>query len=221
MFWLASTILSATLVVPRPLAVAVPAVAPQGVLACDDGTTGGTLVQPGDAAYGNRFTPACAGARVLGASFVHFGAGFAGPHLYRLLLLNGDCTWLAATAPLQAPDAAVAPVAVDVDLAALGWCVGGDFVVVVQPMDCTGETHGCFPALVVDASSDGGDHCGVVVATGASAPECRSPQSADGRRFDFRLRVDVDCADPLCASPIASRTWSDVKRLYTDPTGPR
>jgi hypothetical protein len=221
MFWLASTILSATLVVPRPLPLAVPAAASEAVLACDDGTNGGTLVQPGDAAYGNRFAPGCGGGRVLRASFVHFGAGFAGPHTYRLLLLNGDCIQLAATAPLQAPDAAAAPGAVDVDLAALDWCVGGDFVVAVQPMDCTGEAHGCFPALVVDASSHSGDHCGVVVATAATAPTCRSPQSADGRRFDFRLRVDVDCADPRCATPVASRTWSDFKRLYIDPTDPR
>src|SRR5262245_59699246 len=110
--WLASTILSATLFVARPLPAPIAAAAgsdalasdtvASSTLACDDGTIAGTLVQPGDAAYGNRFTLGCARGHVLRATFVHFGAGFVGPYAYRLQLFDADCRPLATTEPLMA-----------------------------------------------------------------------------------------------------------------------
>jgi hypothetical protein len=46
--------------------------------------------------------------------------------------------------------------------------------------------------------------------------ECLAPQSVDGRYFDFRLRVEVECAAPDCAVAVHPGTWSQVKILYRD-----
>jgi len=227
MLFVASSILAAALASPRaqpPPVMAVPPpplVAGGQILACDDGVTGGTLVQPDDAAYGNRFELVCAAARLRTVTFEHFGAGLAGPYAYRLRLLDADCRPLAGTALLSAPDAAAAPATAEVDVAALGWCIGTGFVLALEPLTCTAPGD-CFPALAFDASSDGdaSAHCGVVVAFGPGEPACFAPRSTDGRYFDFRLRAGVECDDPGCTTAVTARTWSGLKRLYSDPSGP-
>jgi hypothetical protein len=220
MLWVATALLSTALVVPHPVRASPPAAGLQDthMLSCDDGSMGGTLVQRDDTAYGNRFALGCAGGRLRRASFVHWGSGFAGPYAYRLRVLDAECRQVGVTGLLLAADAAGAPAAADVDLAAFGWCVGAGFVLALEPLTCA-EVGDCFPAVAVDASSDGDSraHCGVVVKLGGGSQECFAPRSADGRYFDFRLRAEVDCADPLCASPVAAGTWTGVKRLYADP----
>jgi hypothetical protein len=59
--------------------------------ACDDGSSGGTLIQRIDAYYGNRFEVPCPGARVVGVRFVHHGYGLAGPYSFRLHLFDAGC----------------------------------------------------------------------------------------------------------------------------------
>jgi hypothetical protein len=229
MLWLATSLLALVTVAERPATGAAPvpavdahAAAAGTVRACDDGTDAGTLVQRAGAAYGNRFSQDCAAAAVQSVSFVHFGAGNPGPYRYRLRVYDGACALVATTDVLAAGDAVAAPEAVEVDVAALGWCVGSEFALAVEPLGCP-TPDDCFPALVVDASSDthAGAHCAVVVTPADTDPACYAPRSADGRFFDFRLRVVTACHAPGCTTALANPTWSRFKCLYADPTPDR
>lgn len=201
---------------PAPLHPAPPAV--QSVAACDDGTSGGSLVQRGDTWYGNRLQPACASGRLTAVEFTYFGAGLTGPYAYRLHILDAECRTLATTPVWSVPGAAGAPATATVDVGALGVCVGSAFAIVLEPMSCAdGDTaQDCMPALVVDGSSDAHEpeHCGVANTVTSEGRACLAPRSADGRYFDFRLRAQVDCTAPECTSAVAPADWSRVKRLY-------
>src|SRR2546425_8930258 len=101
-------------VVLRPfvpsMQVAAPApAAGEAEAGCDDGSSGGTLVERLEAYYGNRFTAPCAAAVLEGASFVHFGYGLAGPYAYRLHLLDAQCREIGVTDVQNLPAAGEAP----------------------------------------------------------------------------------------------------------------
>jgi hypothetical protein len=188
---------------------------------CDDGSFGGTLVQRGDMWYGNELQPGCAAARIERVRFAHFGYGLEGPYAFRLHLLDAECRPLGVSPELAVAGAPQAPAWADVDVTALGWCVTGPFLLALEPRTCADGAAGrdCFPALVVDATSggDGGAHCARVVVDPGSDPGCYAAQSADGRHFDFLLRVDLSCGAAECALAVAPGTWSLVKRLYASP----
>jgi len=190
--------------------------------ACDDGTAGGTLVQQRDGYYGNHFAAPCASARMLTARFVHYGYGLAGPYAFRLHLFDAACREVGATAELETPGAPDDLATVAVDLSSLGWCVTGDFQLPLEPPTCADGAagHDCFPAVVVDASADGeaAKHCATVNLVTGGGRECFAARSADGRYFDFGLRVDVLCEAPACTSAIETTSWSQVKHLYRDPS---
>ena len=215
---LATPWLATALVVFRPLAAPqtaaiVPAPAVQSQSACDDGTNGGTLVQRGDTWYGNRLALACASARLTAVEFTYFGAGFAGPYAYRLHFLDAECRTLATTPVWSVPSASEAPATVIVDLSAIEVCVGAAFIVALEPLSCAdGATaQDCMPALVVDGSSDAQEsaHCGVANTATSDGRSCLAPRSADGRFFDFRLRVQADCTAP------ENSTWPCRAKLGT------
>ncbi len=223
---LAAPLLAAALCVVRPLPPGTNAHAPalpgtDSALSCDDGSMGGTLVQRLDAYYGNRFELGCASARITSVQFTHFGAGRPGPYAYRLHLLDAACRETGVTGLLTTPSAALEPATTSVDVAALAWCASGSFAVMVEPLSCADGLSGqdCFPALVVDATSDpeAGAHCGVVSAETSSGRACLAPRSADGRYYDFLLRVGIACNDPACTTGVRPATWSTLKRLYRDP----
>lgn len=203
------------LVVPAPSGPAIE-------MSCDDGTFGGTLFQRLDTLYGNRFEAACGAGQITGLTFVHYGYGLEEPYAYRLHLLDPSCRTLGVTDELLAPGAPLEPRLVEVDLSAYRWCVSGDFYLLLEPLTCADGRQGqdCFPALVVDASSDpdAGTHCASVSTQTAAGRECFVARSADGRSFDFRLRVQLLCRSELCLTPVTPCTWSTVKRLYHDPT---
>jgi hypothetical protein len=220
------TNLSAVTVEYRPLPPAAVATAPalvaaETALGCDDGSTGGTLVQRQDHYFGNRFTAPCTATRVVSASFVHSGPALDGAYAFRLHLLDGACRELGVTAELTTPAAADAPLVANVDLSSYRWCVEGEFALVLEPLACADGTtgHDCFPALVVDATSDAasGAHCAIVDTPTADGRQCLAARSIDGRFFDFRLRVQVTCGAPECTTAVQPGTWSAVKRLYRDP----
>jgi hypothetical protein len=187
-------------------------------VACDDATNGGTLVQRSDTWYGNRFVVPCAGARVVSARFVHLGPGVFGTCAYRLHLLDADCREIGTSIQLDVPASPVVPGEAVVDLESYGWCVAGAFALVLEPLRCADGSAGrdCFPALVVDTTSDSdaAAHCAVVGAPAADGPSCLAPRSADGRFFDFRLRVELDCAASACATAVRAGTWTRAKRLF-------
>jgi hypothetical protein len=187
---------------------------------CDDGTIGGTLVQRGEAYYGNRFETACATGKLTKARWMHFGYGLSGDYQFRLHLLDAACQEIAVTPILTIPGAPDAIASAEVDLTSFGWCVTNGFALLLEPLSCADapDAQDCFPALLVDASTDGdpASHCGVLSAPSGDGRECLSPQSADGRFFDFRLRVEIACAAPGCAVAVHPGTWSQVKRLYRD-----
>ena len=222
----AAPLLAAALFVVRPLPPGTSAQAPalpgtDTAVSCDDGSMGGTLVQRLDAYYGNRFELACASARITSVQFTHFGAGRPGPYAYRLHLLDAACRETGVTALLTTPGAALDPATVSVDVSALGWCASGSFAVTLEPLSCADGLNGldCFPALVVDATSDtdAAAHCGVVSTETSSGRACLAPRSADGRYYDFLLRVGIVCNDLACTTAVEPTTWSTLKRLYRDP----
>lgn len=181
---------------------------------CDDGTVGGTLVQRGDIYYGNRFTASCSGARLQSALFAYHGQGLAGPYAFRLHLIDPSCGAVGVTEVLTVPGAPDRVEETEIDLSALGWCVGSDFMLLLEPLTCANAAD-CLPALAVDATSDAsGSHCAVVSAPGIVGRECRQARSSDGRGFDFRLRVRLDCAAPSCATTVTREAWGPMKRLY-------
>jgi hypothetical protein len=204
-----------------PAAAELALVASEAAITCDDGTTGGTLVERQDHYFGNRFVTPCAAAHLTKASFVHFGPQLDGAYTYRLHLLDAACHEIGVTPELVTPAAAAAPALAEVDLGGYGWCVDGSFALVLEPLTCAdGSTaHDCFPALVVDATSDAvaGGHCALVNAPTADGRQCLAARSVDGRFFDFRLRVQATCGAPECTTAVRPGTWSDVKRLYRDP----
>jgi len=217
------TALATTPVTLRPLPVDSPRTpAPMtqsvGASACDDGTDGGTLVQGLGAYYGNRFVLDCASGRLTAVDFTYFGAGLAGPYSYRLHVLDNACREIGVTSVLSAASAVDAPASAQVVLPEGGWCVGQAFAIVLEPLTCSDGAGGkdCFPALVVDATSDTNPtvHCAVVSAETSIGRECLAPRSADGRFFDFRLRATVLCDAPGCITPVAPVGWSHVKNLY-------
>jgi hypothetical protein len=108
-----------------------------------------------------------------------------------------------------------------VDLSNFGWCVQGAFHLLLEPLTCADGTIGrdCFPAVVVDATADGDPttHCATVSAAAGLERDCFAARAADGRYFDFKLRVQVQCDVPECTSAVESATWSRLKRLYRDP----
>jgi hypothetical protein len=152
-------------------------------------------------------------------SFVYEGASTGGVDGFRLHVLDPDCKPLATTSVLSAPSG-TGPMSAEVDLESLGVCVQSGFAVTIEPLSCP-MPEDCFPAVLVDATSDADAeaHCGVVAVLAGGAPECLAPRSSDGRYFDFRLRAVVDCTHPGCVTAIRPQTWSHVKRLYGDPAG--
>jgi hypothetical protein len=187
--------------------------------ACDDGTAGGTLVQQQVAWYGNRLTPPCAGARIIGASLAHFGYGLPGPYEFRLHLLDAACRQIGVTPVLTIDGAPDTPATASINLSDFEWCTEGAFHLLLEPLTCADGSQGgdCFPAVIVDASSDADatEHCGVVSTAGAAGRQCLAPRSADGRFFDFGLRVQVACAAPACATAVELVPWGLVKRIYS------
>jgi hypothetical protein len=196
-----------------------PAFVSSSEAACDDGTSGGTLVERQDSWYGNLFAAPCAAGHILAVRLTHFGYGLPGPYEFRLHLLDLACRELGVTPVLAIPGAPDLPATTSIDLSDFGWCIEGGFHLLLEPLTCAdgGTGHDCFPALVVDASSDGDGpaHCAVVSAAAADGRQCFAARSADGRFFDFGLRVEVGCAAPECATAVQAVTWGRVKRIYT------
>jgi len=192
----------------------------EAALTCDDGSTGGTLVERRDHYFGNRFTAPCTAVRLVGASFAHFGPALDGSYAYRLHLLDAGCHAIGVTPVLSTPAAGEGPALTSVDLSSYGWCVEGNFAVVLEPLTCADEptAHDCFPALVVDATNDAAadEHCAIVDAPTVDGRQCLAARSSDGRFFDFRLQVQAQCASPECTTSVQPGTWSAVKRLYRD-----
>jgi hypothetical protein len=203
-----------------PAAAPTPTVA-QSEEACDDGTVGGTLLQGIGDWYGNRFVASCAGERVTRVRFQHLSYGLPGPYHYRLHLVDASCTSLAATEVLQVEPADDLPAWVDVDVSEAGWCVSGEYQILLEPLTCVDPLTGddCFPALCVDSSSttDPGSHCAVVSTQGAFERACAAARSSDGRYFDFLLRAEVVCEDPACTTAVQPTGWSVVKSFYKSP----
>jgi len=231
---LAVTLASPVLAVPAAFEVRTRAVPARAVLAspasvtdgseaaCDDGTAGGTLVQSIDAYYGNRFAPVCQAARIESARFVHYGYGLAGPYAFRLHVVDTTCGEIGVTPVLTTAGAPDLVTTAEVDLSPYGWCVSGEFLLLLEPLTCAdGPTgHDCFPAVVVDASTDGdaAAHCATVSVLAGAERQCFAARSADGRYFDFGLRVGLQCVAPECATGLEDTTWSGAKRLYRDPS---
>lgn len=191
-----------------------PAIAVAQTHGCDDGASGGTLVQRGDHYYGNAFAVGCARARLMAATFTYHGHGLAGPYAFRLHLVDPACGATGVTPTLTVPGAPGGYATAEIDLASLGWCVGPEFLLLLEPLACA-AAEDCFPALAVDASSEPvSTHCAVVSVPGSIARECRQARSSDGRGFDFRLRVAVDCGAPGCTTAVQAGTWGQVKRLF-------
>lgn len=185
---------------------------------CDDGTFGGTFVQQLGDWFGNSFAPGCGGGRITSVRFQHLSYGLPGPYLFRLHLLDSTCGWVGSTEVQQINASDEAPAWVDVDTEEAGWCVQGEFAILLEPLTCADPFGGedCFPALGYDSSSstDPGAHCALVSTQATFDRVCSSARSADGRYFDFLLRPQVQCADPACSTAVAPVSWSLLKSLY-------
>lgn len=216
--------LAATTVEIRPLASPpahhLPAPTAGAVIGCDDGSAAGTLVEKQDHYYGNRFSAPCTGVRLTAARFTHSGPARSGGYVFRLHLLDGECREIGVTPELvTAADGAPATQA-SVDLGDYDWCIEGSFALLLEPLSTagTGEVDDCYPALVVDATSDAvaDAHCAIVNAPTADGRQCLAARSSDGRFFDFGLQVEAECGAPECTTAVEPGTWSSVKLLYRD-----
>ena len=187
-------------------------------LTCDDGTVGGTLVQRLEDWYGNSYEASCAGARVTSVRFQHLSYGLSGPYLYRLHLVDKACTTIMSTEVLQVAPSAAEPTWVQVDLAGDDWCVQGEFQIYLEPLSCVDPLAGqdCFPAVVVDATSDTdpGAHCAQVNTMGTFERTCAAARSTDGRYFDFALRPELQCDTVNCTTAVTPTNWTLLKSLY-------
>ena len=193
----------------------------QAALACDDGTIGGTLVQRLEDWYGNSFQTSCAGTRVTSVRFQHLSYGLAGPYFYRLHLVDTACATRMVTEVLEVGASAGEPSWVQVDLSAVDWCVQGEFQIYLEPLTCVTPLAGqdCFPAVVVDATSDTdpGAHCARVSTQGAFERSCAAARSTDGRYFDFVLRVELQCDSASCSTAVTPTNWTLLKSIYRAP----
>lgn len=185
---------------------------------CDDGSMGGTFVQRLEDWYGNSFVAACGGGRITSVRFQHLSYGLPGPYLFRLHLVDATCGWVGSTDVLETDPSDTEPGWVEVDTEDRGWCVQGDYQVLLEPLSCMDPLGGedCFPALAYDATSstDPAAHCAVVSTQGTFDRACSSARSADGRFFDFVLRPQLQCDDPACSTAVAPASWSLMKSLY-------
>ncbi len=182
---------------------------PASSVGCDDGTDRGTLVQRGDLLYGNRLQTPCAGARLRRIAFVH--AGSSTPSAYRLHVLDAACNEIGVTPVRFTTETNAAPHLEDVDVTGHGWCVQGEFRVLVEPLNCA-QAFDCFPALVVDGGT--GADCAEVALPAGSGRSCLTARTSDGRAFAFRIRATFDCGTPACTTATVVRTWTAAKRLY-------
>ena len=190
-------------------------------LACDDGTVGGTLVQRLEDWYGNSYQAPCSGARVTAVRFQHLSYGLPGPYLYRLHLVDATCATMMTTDVLQVAASTGEPTWVQVDLSGADWCVQGEFQIYLEPLTCVTPLAGqdCFPAVLVDATSDTdpGAHCARVSTQGAFERSCAAARSTDGRYFDFVLRVELQCDSASCSTAVTPTNWTLLKSIYRAP----
>lgn len=182
---------------------------PASTTGCDDGTNVGTLIQRSDSYYGNRMQAPCAGARLRRIRFVH--AGSATPRAYRLHVRDAACNEIGVTPVLLTTATTNAPHLETVDIAGDGWCIQGEFRVLLEPLTCP-QTSDCYPALVVDGGARG--DCAEVAIPAGAGRTCLAARTTDGRTFAFRIRAEFDCAIPACTTATLHRTWTATKRLY-------
>ena len=104
------------------------------------------------------------------------------------------------------------------DLAGDDWCVQGEFQIYLEPLSCVDPLAGqdCFPAVVVDATSDTdpGAHCALVNTMGTFERTCAAARSTDGRYFDFALRPELQCDTVNCSTAVTPTNWTLLKSLY-------